>query len=63
MFVIEWTPYSIEYFWPIIGDPKNIPLRLSALAPLFAKIAVVSTTFIYLKDTCEPTSEMKRLDS
>jgi hypothetical protein len=33
--------------WPILSDPKNMPMRLSAFGPLFAKLAVVSTPLIY----------------
>jgi hypothetical protein len=33
--------------WPIFSDPKNMPMRLSAIGPLFAKLAVVSTPLIY----------------
>jgi hypothetical protein len=33
--------------WPIFNDPKKMPMRLSAVAPLFAKLAVVSTPLIY----------------
>ena len=47
-FVIEWTPYSIMYIWPIFNDPKNMPMRLSAVGPLFAKFAIVTTPLIYI---------------
>ena len=35
------------YIWPIFSDPSHMPMRLSAVAPLFAKLAVVSTPLIY----------------
>nr|QVK45904.1 G protein-coupled receptor [Proales similis] len=51
LFVIEWTPYSAVYLWPIFDDPKNIPVGLSALAPVFAKLSVVLTPLVYWSET------------
>lgn len=50
LFILQWTPYCIEYLWPLFDDPNNIPLRLSAAAPVFAKLSVVLNPIVYLSD-------------
>ena len=49
-FVIEWSPYSVMYIWPIFNDIENLPMRLGAVGPLLAKFAVVTTPLIYFND-------------
>jgi hypothetical protein len=46
-FIAEWAPYSIIYIWPIFFDVKYLPMRLSAIGPLLAKVSIVSTPIIY----------------
>lgn len=47
VFLIQWTPYSVVYLWPLFDDPANIPIRLSAVAPVFAKLAVLTTPLLF----------------
>lgn len=49
LFVIEWTPFAVCFLWPILDDPKNMPLRLTVVAPLIAKLSVIATPWMFLE--------------
>lgn len=57
LFIIEWAPYTAYYLWPIF-DPDNVPIRLNAVAPLAAKLAVVLTPWA-LMNTLDDKSKTK----
>ncbi|CAF0744829.1 unnamed protein product [Brachionus calyciflorus] len=50
LFIFEWSPYALVYFWPFFATPNSIPIRLSAAAPLIAKFSVVLTPFLFWKE-------------
>lgn len=59
LFILEWSPYSIVYLWPLFSDPNNIPISLSAAAPVFAKLAVVLTPLVFWNESSPDVEKAK----
>lgn len=39
--IVAWTPLTIVYCWPLFGNPANMPMRLVAWSPPFAKLTAL----------------------
>lgn len=64
LFIFAWTPYAICYLYPLIGHASDIPLRFSAIAPLFGKFSVITVPLALLgfyKEKAEETSQKENL--
>lgn len=60
-FIFAWTPYAICYMWPLFGDINNLNIRFNALAPVIAKLSVLTTPLLLISnmDSIVKKSEKK----
>ena len=46
---VAWAPLTIVYMWPIFGDHANLPMRLVAWSPPFAKLSAFVAPAFFLE--------------
>ena len=46
--IVAWTPLTIVYMWPIFGDHDNLPMRIVAWSPPFAKLSAFAVPLFFV---------------